>query len=521
MVLVMAVTRSSKAANGAAGSASSSHSMTLRSSPQRQAQIKIKTKTKTKTKTVRKKAGLTSAERIKSRLGASKRTQPAVVRAVIRAKTSHRSNIQKQRVAVSLSQAELMGELPEKIRKEVEVIRKCCRGIVKVMRTGGITKITTASASSLAKHQLFSLEHAASLRPDIRQWLPRIVCPAYPINFDCRGGGQRGDAMVRHTKGCESFKHHFLEEHLQLFPDDNQPCLSGDYKFLKMTAGQLAHLDARLRPAVRAAGLRSEFTQADAEEIDHLLRTWMPLPTRGMPRVPAEAFPRHYLPQFFCAGAPRTSVESSAYDADSESRSPMMQAQPAGVLSPPQTQQDRTPVLPQVPEQHAIEPPQTPSPRIPEFELYPPPHGLSPESDSEYYARALAAWAPQQTLDYHEGWEQAMFPTDVIQGALPQPGPSSYEYIAGGFSGVDSHDMELLYGQARVNYETLDFGSAFLEAGPSLGDLEGLLRPPSVEEQLIPAIDASAPDATPPAMQFTTVNGFVFPTPMQTPVSVL
>ena len=42
--------------------------------------------------------------------------------------------------------------------------------------------------NNLHRHQLFSNDHEEHMDPEIRQWLPRVVCPAYPLSNWCDGG---------------------------------------------------------------------------------------------------------------------------------------------------------------------------------------------------------------------------------------------------------------------------------------------------------------------------------------------
>jgi hypothetical protein len=35
---------------------------------------------------------------------------------------------------------------------------------------------------------LFCKDHGESLHTEIRQWLPRYLCPAFPLSIRCDGG---------------------------------------------------------------------------------------------------------------------------------------------------------------------------------------------------------------------------------------------------------------------------------------------------------------------------------------------
>ena len=77
-------------------------------------------------------------------------------------------------------------ELPVRVREEVEAIRNCCLACVpSTLPHGDATpRVVTVN---IHKHQLFSKEHADNLNPEIRQWLPRLVCPAFPLSPKCHG----------------------------------------------------------------------------------------------------------------------------------------------------------------------------------------------------------------------------------------------------------------------------------------------------------------------------------------------
>jgi hypothetical protein len=77
-------------------------------------------------------------------------------------------------------------ELPAKVREEVEAIRNCCLACVPSSLPDGDATPRVVTVN-IHKHQLFSKEHADNLNPEIRQWLPRLVCPAFPLSAKCHG----------------------------------------------------------------------------------------------------------------------------------------------------------------------------------------------------------------------------------------------------------------------------------------------------------------------------------------------
>ena len=77
-------------------------------------------------------------------------------------------------------------ELPVRVREEVEAIRNCCLACFPPGHRHGDATPRFVTAN-IHKHQLFSKEHAENLSPEIRQWLPRLACPAYPLSPKCRG----------------------------------------------------------------------------------------------------------------------------------------------------------------------------------------------------------------------------------------------------------------------------------------------------------------------------------------------
>lgn len=80
----------------------------------------------------------------------------------------------------------VQNELPVRVREEVEAIRNCCLPCLPASHRPGYATARFLAAN-LHKHQLFSKEHADNLDPEIRQWLPRLVCPAFPLSPKCRG----------------------------------------------------------------------------------------------------------------------------------------------------------------------------------------------------------------------------------------------------------------------------------------------------------------------------------------------
>ncbi|KAI0284730.1 hypothetical protein BC826DRAFT_145404 [Russula brevipes] len=76
-------------------------------------------------------------------------------------------------------------ELPVRVREEVEIIRRCCLPFW----TGTYYDSSCdPDNSNLRRHQLFSQDHVESLDTEIRQWLPRYLCPAFPLSIRCDGG---------------------------------------------------------------------------------------------------------------------------------------------------------------------------------------------------------------------------------------------------------------------------------------------------------------------------------------------
>ena len=67
------------------------------------------------------------------------------------------------------------------------MIRPCCLACITRTRYGSDSE-SESDTNNLHRHQLFSEDHVANLDPEIRQWLPRIVCPAFPFSVWCQGG---------------------------------------------------------------------------------------------------------------------------------------------------------------------------------------------------------------------------------------------------------------------------------------------------------------------------------------------
>jgi len=179
-----------------------------------------------------------------------------------------------------------------RVRDEVERIRPCCLLGYTETRNG----TSEFDISNLHRHQLFSNDHAGSLDPEIRQWLPRVVCPAFPFSTCCQGGKQSGDAMIRHIKACEGFKAYFPGEYRKLFSQSNNPRLSfheGD-ESLRMTLGQLEFLKSQIGEAGQ-----HKVANVSAEMVETVLRFWRPIVKPGVEEVLPSDFPLVRVPSFF------------------------------------------------------------------------------------------------------------------------------------------------------------------------------------------------------------------------------
>ncbi|KAI9450995.1 hypothetical protein BJY52DRAFT_1354005 [Lactarius psammicola] len=314
--------------------------------------------------------------RDKARADARQSKKGAEVKARLRSCTSKYGTI-------FIPASELLNELPERVREEVEAIRNCCltvAGFPSSPHHGDATP--RSNICNLHKHQLFSNEHADNLDPEIRQWLPRLACPAFPLSPKCRGQGQRSDSMLRHLEVCKSFQALFPDEYRRLFPraHDPRPPADDEYKILKMTFGQLEFLSAKLGKECRDR--KRTFVSMSADTIRKVLHSWRPFSKPGAEVVPPCDFPPVRMPQYFyaagvgCATTEDERGESSGYDADLDTSSSSSSNTPSPIRTPlviadEEMQQDAfTP-------SHSSLPTPTPEPLYPE--LYLPPHLLPPD----------------------------------------------------------------------------------------------------------------------------------------------
>lgn len=310
----------------------------------------------------------------------------------------HRSCVSKYGT-ISIPPVDLLNELPARVREEVETIKNCCLATFPTSpRHGDATpRFVTGN---LHKHQLFSNEHAENLDPETRQWLPRLVCPAFPLSSKCHGQGQRSDSMLRHLEICRHFQALFPDEHRKLFPraHDPKPPADHEYKILKMSLGQLEFLSAKLGKECR--GKKRTFVSMSADAIRMVLRSWRPLSKPGANVVPPCDFPPVRMPQYFCAtGVERAATEDergepSGYDADLDTSSSSSSNTPSPIRTPlaiadEDMQQDAPTPL----SSSLFTPTPSPEPFYPE--LYLPPHLLPPTCDVSYLAAAIAAHAPE------------------------------------------------------------------------------------------------------------------------------
>ncbi|KAH9954235.1 hypothetical protein BC827DRAFT_69571 [Russula dissimulans] len=266
---------------------------------------------------------------------------------------------------IAISPSELLNELPVRIREEVERIRDCCR-LLCFVETYNDGRGGSDIDNNLHRHQLFSDDHAENMDPEIRQWLPRIVCPGYPFSNWCDGGVQLGDAMWRHIEICKGFKNCFPGEHRNLSPQsrDSRPGLDEKCQVLKMTFGQLESLTAQF--------LRKQQKLADVspEALEAILHSWRPIVKPGVEAVPLTEFPPFRMPSCFgpanhdLAGLGRAFLDYARSNTTSHS----------------------TPV----PSEDMQDAPQSGYP-----ELYLPPELLHPMSDPAYVAAAVAAHLPR------------------------------------------------------------------------------------------------------------------------------
>lgn len=335
-----------------------------------------------------------ATERDKARADARQSKKGAEVKARLRSCTSKYGTM-------FIPAAELLNELPVRVREEVEATRNCCLAFFPASpRSGDATP--RVSACNLHKHQLFSNDHADNLDPEIRQWLPRLVCPAFPLSPKCHGQGQRSDSMLRHLEVCKSFQALFPDEYRRLFPrpHDPRPPADDEYKILKMTFGQLEFLSVKLGKECR--GKKRTFVNMSADKVRMVLQSWRPLSKPGAEVISPCEFPPVRIPQYFYAsGVDRATTEdehgeSSGYDADFDTGSSSSSNTPSPIRAPlaipdEETRQD----APTPPTSSLPTPTLTPTPEPLYPELYLPPHLLPSTCDASYLAAAIAAHAPE------------------------------------------------------------------------------------------------------------------------------
>ncbi|KAI9447469.1 hypothetical protein H4582DRAFT_5646 [Lactarius indigo] len=333
-------------------------------------------------------------ERDKARADARQSKKGAEVRARLRPCTSKYGTI-------FIPASELLDELPVRVRDEVEATRNCCLAFFPASLRHG-DDAPRFSTCNLHKHQLFSNEHADNLDPEIRQWLPRLVCPAFPLSPKCYGQGQRSDSMLRHLEVCKSFRALFPDEYIKLFPrpHDPRPRADDEYKILKMTLGQLEFLSVRLGKECR--GKKRTFVNMSADKVRTVLQSWRPFLKPGAEVITPCEFPPVRIPQYFYAAAVDLATtedergSSSGYDADfdtgssSSSNAPSPIRVPLAIPDGEMRQDAPTPTTSSLPT-----PTPTPAPEPLYPELYLPPHLLPSTCDASYLAAAIAAHAPE------------------------------------------------------------------------------------------------------------------------------
>ncbi|KAI0296122.1 hypothetical protein B0F90DRAFT_1820137 [Multifurca ochricompacta] len=296
--------------------------------------------------------------------------------AVAKRKSRSRSVYTQRFGAISIPAFELLNELPVRVRKEVEAIRDCCPAFPLDDQVDDDVD-HYISTPNVRKHQLFSNDHAENLDPEIRQWLPRIVCPAFPLSFGCLGGGQRGDSILRHIKICKSFQTYFPDEHRKLFPSPKDPRLRPDheYKLLKMTFGQLEFLTEQLEKKAKVG--EHGVINTSVARVKRILQSWRPITRCDAESVPPSDFPPFRMPQYFVAVGACVRDESerdgsAGYDADLDTNPPST-VRALLPLGDEDTQDMRQLVYP---------------------ELYLPPHLLHPTCGPKYVAAAVTAHTP-------------------------------------------------------------------------------------------------------------------------------
>ncbi|KAH9057227.1 hypothetical protein EDB87DRAFT_1122389 [Lactarius vividus] len=332
-------------------------------------------------------------ERDKAKADARQSKKSVEVKARLRSCTSKYGTI-------FIPATELLNEMPVRVREEVEAIRHCCLGFFPASPRSD-EAAPRVSACNLHKHQLFSNEHADNLDPETRQWLPRLVCPAFPLSPKCHGQGQRSDSMLRHLEVCKPFQALFQNEYRRLFPrlHDPRPPVDDEYKILKMTFGQLEFLSMQLGKERR--GKKRTFVNMSADKVRTVLQSWRPLSKPGAEVISPCEFPPVRIPQYFyAAGVCRAMTEdehggSSGYDADFDTGSSSSSNAPSPIRAPLAIPDEETRHDAPTPPTSSLPTPipmPTPEPLYPE--LYLPPHLLPSTCDASYLAAAIAAHAP-------------------------------------------------------------------------------------------------------------------------------
>ncbi|KAN0137421.1 hypothetical protein V8E53_004866 [Lactarius tabidus] len=377
------VTRNSKTSNRVAGYAPSHHNPILDSpSPAPRATRGL--------------IARSAVDRERAIANAMQSKKGAEVKAKARSCTSRQGT-------TSIPAADLLNELPVRVRQEVEAIRNCCLPCLPASHRPSYATPQFLVAN-LHKHQLFSKEHAGNLDPEIRQWLPRLVCPAFPLSPKCRGQGQRCDSMLRHLQICKPFQALFPDEYRKLFPRAQDPKLPADdeYKLLKMTFGQLVFLSVKLGKDRK--GKKYKFVSMSASTIKRALHSWRPFSKPGMQAISPSDFPPVRIPQFFyTSGVEGATTEEenaapSGYDADLDTGSSSSSSASTPIRMPlpiadEQMQQDVPTSSPlSLPTPMPIP---TPEPESFYPELYLPPHLLPPTCDASYLKAAIEAHAPE------------------------------------------------------------------------------------------------------------------------------
>ncbi|KAI9509453.1 hypothetical protein F5148DRAFT_1187467 [Russula earlei] len=278
--------------------------------------------------------------------------------------------------------SELLNELPVRVREEVESIKGCCLPHFTGTYSGNHGDSESGvDNSNLHRHQLFSTDHAENLDPEIRQWLPRIVCPAFPLSIRCKGGNQPGDAMLR-------FQECFPGEYMFPRSSDPKPTLD-EYRFLKMTFGQLEFLRNQLP--------RKALTP---EMVEGILHSWRPIVRPGVEQVLLSEFPPVRMPSSF-GSANHDSAELGH----------------GGMLRYCDAHLNTNSLSATVVDEHMEDEPDLVYP-----ELYLPPRLLSQTGDPAYIAAAVAAHEPMMEEETSP-LVHVPFPPDTpqtcLEGAVP------------------------------------------------------------------------------------------------------